>query len=119
MLVENVFPPIPSEVVMPYAGYVAAERELSLVGVIVAGVIGSVVGALPWYGLGWWRGRERLSRFAARHGRWLPLRRKDVERVMEWFADNGRIAVLFGRMIPGVRTVVSLPAGVSGMSLPR
>jgi membrane protein DedA with SNARE-associated domain len=119
MLVENVFPPIPSEVVMPYAGYVAANGELSLGGVVVAGIIGSVVGAMPWYGLGWWLGKDRVRRFAERHGRWLTLRPSDVDNILEWFEEKGRIAVLFGRMIPGVRTVISLPAGVSGMSLPR
>ena len=119
MLVENVFPPIPSEVVMPYAGYLAAEGRMHLAGVIVAGVVGSVAGAMPWYGLGWWFGRDRLRRFAERHGRWLTLRPKDVDDILAWFDRRGRIAVLFGRMIPGVRTVISLPAGVSGMSLPR
>ena len=81
MLAENVFPPIPSELVMPFAGYLSAQGELSLTLAIVAGTAGSVLGALLWYYIGIWIGEERLCRFAEHHGAWLTLTPKEVEMV--------------------------------------
>ena len=117
MLAENVFPPIPSELVMPLAGYLSAEGQLWLPAAIFAGTIGSVLGALFWYYIGIWIGEERLQRFAARHGAWLTLSPKDVDSAGTWFRDYGWRAVFFGRMIPGVRTLISVPAGMARMSL--
>lgn len=119
MVVENVFPPIPSEVVMPCSGFLAASGQMHLLGVVAAGVLGTLLGTLPWYGLGRWLGRRRLERFAARHGRWLTLQPDDVDKVMDWFSRHGRWAILFGRLVPGVRTLISLPAGTCGMPLPK
>ncbi|WP_138923693.1 DedA family protein [Sulfitobacter sp. BSw21498] len=117
MLAENVFPPIPSELVMPIAGYLSAEGQLWLPAAILAGTIGSVLGALFWYYIGIWIGEERLQRFAARHGAWLTLSAKDVDSAGLWFRDYGWRAVFFGRMIPGVRTLISVPAGIARMPL--
>lgn len=117
MLAENVFPPIPSEVVLPLAGYVAAKGQGSLWITITAGTAGSVAGATVWYYVGRLVGTERLTRFAERHGRWLTLTPQEVEHVDRWFDRHGRWAVLFGRMVPGVRTLISVPAGVTGMKL--
>ncbi|GLO77963.1 DedA family protein [Sulfitobacter pontiacus] len=117
MLAENVFPPIPSELVMPLAGYLSAEGQLWLPAAIFAGTIGSVLGALFWYYIGIWIGEERLQRFAARHGAWLTLSPKDVDSAGTWFRDYGWRAVFFGRMIPGVRTLISVPAGMARMPL--
>ena len=117
MLAENVFPPIPSELVMPLAGYLSAEGQLWLPAAIFAGTIGSVLGALFWYYIGIWIGEERLQRFAARHGAWLTLSPKDVDSAGTWFRDYGWRAVFFRRMIPGVRTLISVPAGMARMPL--
>lgn len=117
MLAENVFPPIPSEVVLPLAGYVAAKGQGSLWLTIAAATAGSVAGATIWYYVGRWIGTERLRRFAARHGRWLTLTPDEVDHVDRWFDRHGRWAVLFGRLVPGVRTLISVPAGVTGMKL--
>jgi membrane protein DedA with SNARE-associated domain len=117
MFGENVFPPIPSEVVMPLAGYLAATGELMFLGVLIAGTVGSVLGALLWYYIGYWIGEERLKTFAADHGRWLTLRPKDVDKAHAWFDKHGWKAVFFGRMIPGVRTLISVPAGITCMPL--
>ena len=117
MLIDNVFPPIPSEVIMPLAGFAAARGQLSLIGVFLAGTAGSLSGALVWYGVGRWVGRERLKRFAARHGRWLTLSPAEIDRAGGWFARRGGITVLVGRVIPGVRSLISVPAGVAGMPL--
>jgi membrane protein DedA with SNARE-associated domain len=117
MLGENVFPPIPSELIMPLAGFVAAKGELDPVLVVLAGTLGSVLGALPWYGAGRWLGEERMCRLAARHGRWLTLDDKDLGKAIRWFERHGRIAVLLGRLVPTVRTLISLPAGMARMPL--
>ncbi len=94
MLAENLFPPIPSEVIMPLAGYISARGQLTFVGVLLAGAAGSLVGALFWYAVGRWIGADRLKRFAARHGRWLTLSPTDVDRASAWFARHGQTAVL-------------------------
>lgn len=117
MLIDNVFPPIPSEVIMPLAGFAAARGQLNLIGVFLAGTAGSLSGALVWYGVERWVGRERLKRFAARHGRWLTLSPAEIDRAGGWFARRGGITVLVGRVIPGVRSLISVPAGVAGMPL--
>jgi membrane protein DedA with SNARE-associated domain len=117
MLLENVFPPIPSELIMPMGGFAAARGSLSLPGVVVAGGIGSLAGALFWYGVGRWIGCERLRDFAARHGAWLTLSPAEVDRAQTWFRRHGWLAVLIGRLVPGVRTLISVPAGIAGMPL--
>lgn len=117
MLVENVFPPIPSELIMPLAGFTAAQGKLNAVLVVLAGTAGSLLGALFWYGLGRWLGRERLKRFAARHGRWLTLTPDEVDKSSDWFRRHGAKAVFVGRLVPTVRTLISVPAGITGMPL--
>jgi membrane protein DedA with SNARE-associated domain len=117
MLLENVFPPIPSELIMPMGGFAAARGSLSLPGVVVAGSIGSLAGALFWYGVGRWIGCERLRDFAGRHGAWLTISPAEVDRAQAWFRRHGWLAVLIGRLVPGVRTLISVPAGIAGMPL--
>jgi len=118
MAVENVFPPIPSEVVMPFAGYATTRNaSLDIWGVIAAGTVGSLLGALVLYGLGRWIGDERLRRFAARHGRWLLLSVDDIDRAERWFERHGKLAVFACRLVPGLRSLISVPAGICGMSL--
>ena len=117
MLIENVFPPIPSELIMPLAGYLAAQGKLSLVGVIAAGTAGSVAGAVLWYWVGLKIGMARLCRFADKHGHWLTLDVEEVDRASRWFDRYGWWAVFFGRMVPAVRTLISVPAGIAGMRL--
>lgn len=117
MLGENVFPPVPSELVMPLAGFLAAQGKLSLWLVILAGTAGSVAGALFWYWIGMKLGHDRLRRFAERHGRWLTISPSDVDGALDWFDRYGWWAVFFGRMLPGVRTLISVPAGIEHMPL--
>lgn len=113
---ENVFPPIPSELVIPLAGFVAAEGDLRLDMVIVTGVIGSLAGATLWYELGRRIGERRLRQWIDRHGKWLTIGATDLDRAEAWFRRRGKIAVFVGRLVPGVRTLISLPAGFTGMS---
>ena len=117
MALENIFPPIPSEMIMPFAGFVVARGDLNLVGVLLAGTAGSVAGALPWYYAARVYGCQRLKRVAARHGRWLTVSADDIDTALASFREHGRKAVLFGRLIPAVRTLISVPAGLGNMSL--
>jgi membrane protein DedA with SNARE-associated domain len=118
MLAENVVPPIPSELIMPLAGFTAARGQLSLALVILAGTVGSLLGAVLWYYVGKRLGLERLKHLAARHGRWVTLSPDDVDRADGWFRRHGAKAVFFGRLIPTVRTLISVPAGIACMPLP-
>ena len=117
MALENIFPPIPSELIMPFAGFVAARGDLSVFGVLIAGTAGSVAGALPWYYAGKVYGKERLEKFADKHARWLTVTHGDIEHAMESFEKHGRKVVLFGRLIPAIRTLISVPAGLAGMPM--
>jgi membrane protein DedA with SNARE-associated domain len=117
MALENVFPPIPSELIMPFAGFVAARGDLNGVGVVLAGAAGSLAGTLPWYWLGWRIGRERLGRWVGRHGRWLTMSSEDLTRAEDWLHRHGGMAVMLGRLVPALRSVISMPAGVTRMPL--
>ena len=119
MFAENIVPPIPSELIMPLAGFTAAEGQLRLALVIACGTIGSVVGVLVWYDVGRQLGLARLKRFASRHGRWLTVSPRDIDRANAWFVRHGASAVLIGRLVPTVRTLISVPAGIARMPLPR
>ncbi len=118
MLLENVFPPIPSELIMPLAGYEASTGRMSLLAVILSGTVGSLLGVIPWYYAGHFLGERRTKRLAARYGRWLTLSPSDVDRANGWFSRHGVTAVLFGRLVPTVRTLISVPAGIAHMSMP-
>jgi membrane protein DedA with SNARE-associated domain len=113
--VETVFPPIPSEVVLPLAGFLAAQGRMPLVAVLVAATVGSVLGALLLYAAGARLGAERSARLIGR----VPLMEEsDARRAQEWFERHGRSPVFLGRLVPGVRSLISLPAGTSRMPLP-
>jgi len=116
---ENVFPPIPSEVVIPLAGFVAARGALRLEIVIAAAFVGSLAGTTAWYALGRRVGQARLQEWVARHGQWITLSPRDLQRADLWFRSHGSWAVCLGRMVPGVRTLISLPAGFTAMPLTR
>lgn len=118
MLLENVIPPIPSELIMPLAGFAAARGEMNLVGAIAAGTVGSVLGALTWYYIGRALGFERICRLADRRGKWLGISSKEIMTVQQWFSKQGGYwAIGLGRLIPGIRTYISVPAGVTNMPL--
>ncbi len=113
---ENLFPPIPSEVVLPVAGYVASQGGMSLGWAVASATVGAVVGAWALYGLGAWVGRVRIRRWLAR----VPLMEvEDLDRAEAWFERHGGLAVLVGRCVPVVRSLISVPAGVERMPLGR
>ena len=114
IVLETVFPPIPSEVVLPLAGFLAKQGDMSLPLVIVTSTLGSYLGALLLYGLGFALGRDRAIRWLSK----LPLvEAEDFERATAWFERHGTPAVFFGRFIPGVRSLISLPAGAAKMNM--
>lgn len=115
LVVENLFPPIPSELILPLAGYYVELGNLTFAGVLIAATVGSVGGAVILYYFGQLAGRPALERW----GHKVRLRAEDLERADVWFERYGDWVVFFGRLVPGVRSVVSIPAGSSSMSMPR
>jgi membrane protein DedA with SNARE-associated domain len=115
MLAENLFPPIPSEVIVPVAGLAVGAGRLGLLGVVLAALAGTLIGNLPWFVLARMLGRERFVALVGRYGRFAAVKPDDVEAAIDWFDRHGSKAVLIGRCAPGVRTLISVPAGLSAM----
>lgn len=115
MFLDNIFPPIPSEIIMPFAGYSASQGQLLLVGVIVAGCIGSLLAAAILYWIGYKFNHNSIFRFVDRYGKYLFIKSPDVKKSLDWFEQYGHRIVFFGRMIPAVRSLISIPAGMSHM----
>jgi membrane protein DedA with SNARE-associated domain len=112
---ENLFPPIPSEIVLPFAGFVARDGRAALPGMILAATIGSLVGAWVLYGTAAAIGPDRFHRFLDRYGRWFRLTSADIAKAERWFDKRAVIGVLLGRCVPLVRSLVSIPAGFRRM----
>jgi len=130
VVIENVFPPIPSEIVLPFAGFVAqqsasavnatadaAQSDTTVVGMMIAATVGSVVGALILYFVSAAIGPERLRGFVERFGKWFGVKSSDLVRAEEWFDRRSVVAVLVGRCVPLIRSIVSIPAGFRRMKL--
>ncbi|HJQ18437.1 MAG TPA: DedA family protein [Allosphingosinicella sp.] len=119
MFLETVFPPIPSEVIMPLAGVRAARGPMTLLGVIVSGTAGAMAGNLFWYFAARVIGMERFKPLIERYGRWLTLDWYDIEKAQRLFGRFGHIVVFVGRLLPTIRSIVSIPAGLLKMRLRR
>lgn len=119
MAAENIFPPLPSEMIMPFAGFVVARGDLGLAGVLIAGTLGSVTGTLPWYFAAKTYGSRRLKKLSERSARWLTVTADDIDSSQRTFEKHGGKAVLFGRLVPAVRTLISAPAGIAEMPLAK
>lgn len=119
MFLENLFPPIPSELIMPLAGYTATlpNTQIQVIPAIVAGVIGTIIGTIPWYYAGLLLGQKRLELLASRYGKWIGISEEDIDKSVDWLQKHGTKAVLFGRLVPGIRTLISIPAGISKMPI--
>lgn len=115
VMVEVVFPPIPSEVVLPLYGFMSAQGDFNIVLVCILATIGSVLGSLILYGLGYWFSIERLRDLVQRYGRYALVQVSDVDRANDWFTRHGATAVIIGRLVPGVRSLISIPAGLQRM----
>lgn len=114
---ENIFPPIPSEVILPFGGFMTTYTSLTVPGVIVAATAGSIVGAIVLYGIGRLLSVERLERIVDRWGGWLRVKPEDIAKANRTFQRYGVWAVFLGRMIPLVRSLISIPAGMSKMNI--
>lgn len=117
MFLENLFPPIPSELIMPLGGFYVQQGKLALLPVVLAGLLGTVIGALPWYGIGRLVNEERIEQWLARHGRWIGISPQELHRSRTWFNRHGTALVFWGRLVPGIRTLISVPAGIEMMPL--
>ncbi|MBC9178245.1 DedA family protein [Pseudoroseomonas ludipueritiae] len=115
MFLENLFPPIPSELIMPLAGFVAAEGKMSLVLAIIFGTAGSVLGNGVWYEVARRIGSTRIRRLVGRYGRWLAVSTEDLDKAEDKLRRHGPVALFFGRLLPAVRTLISIPAGLAGI----
>lgn len=112
---ENIIPPIPSEVILPLGGFLAASGELTLGGVAAAGTAGSVLGSIPLYYLGKRLGEWRVRKMVDYYGKWLGISGKDIDKAQAWLRRHGYKAVFLCRMVPGVRSLISIPAGFCEM----
>ncbi len=119
MALENIFTPIPSELVLPFAGFLIAKAQLDFVWTIVAATIGVVLGGLFWYGLAYIGGMPVAHAVVDRWGKWIGINREQIDKAAGWFGRRGDWIVLAGRLVPIVRTLVSIPAGASKMKMPR
>jgi len=119
MLAESLFPPIPSELIIPFAGFAAASGSLDVWLVLLFATVGAVVGMLPWYFVGRIFGLGRVRALADRYGRWATVNAAEVDTATQWFHRFGPVIVLLGRLIPLIRTLISVPAGLAGMPLWR
>lgn len=117
MFLENVFPPIPSELIMPMAGFSSAMGDMNIVAVIIAGTLGSVLGALPLYYLGTMFDEQHLYKLAEKYGKYLLIKPSDITNATNWFNKHGKAVVFFGRMIPAIRSLISIPAGMNRMPM--
>ena len=115
MAIESACIPLPSEIIMPFSGYLVTTGQFTMLGVTLAGAIGNVAGSLVAYYVGVLGGRP----FVERYGPYMLVSRKDIEMADRWFAKYGEAAVFFGRMLPIVRTFISLPAGIAGVNIYR
>lgn len=119
MFLENVFPPIPSELVLPLAGWLTLDSEtgFTLLGVTIVGAIGSVAGAFFFYGIGKWFDESRVRFLLRRFGKWFLLSEDDFDVALSWFDKYDEYVIFFGRMVPIIRSLISVPAGLAGMHI--
>lgn len=116
---ENIFPPIPSEVILTFGGFMTASTDMTVSGVVIASTAGSVGGAVVLYYLGSILGAERMKRIVMNYGKWLRVTTDDVDKSYSWFNKYGSWTVFFCRFIPLIRSLISIPAGMSKMSIPK
>ncbi|NRD78168.1 DedA family protein [Bacillus sp. BRMEA1] len=115
MILESACIPIPSEVIMPFGGFLVSTGHLNLIGVILVGTLGNLIGSLIAYAIGHWGGKRFIDRF----GKYVFLSQKHLEAAENWFDKRGEIAVFVSRILPAIRTFISLPAGIARMSLAK
>lgn len=114
--VENLFPPIPSEVILTFGGFMTSSTKMTIVGVVIVSTIGSVLGAVILYGIGKFMNVERLEKIIEKYGYILRLTKEDLHKASKWFEKHGNATVFFCRFIPLIRSLISIPAGMNKMN---
>ena len=117
MFLENVIPPIPSEIIMPLGGFFVYQQKLNFYFLVFWGLFGTILGSLPWYYLGRLVNEKRLSNFLDKKGKYLGISSDDLTKSKRWFDKYGVSLVFWGRLVPGIRTLISVPAGIELMPL--
>ena len=119
MFLENIIPPIPSEIIMPLGGYFVYQGNLNFYILVIFGLIGTVLGGLPWYYLGRFLNEKKLASFVDSKGKFIGISSRDLNKSKLWFDKYGVSLVFWGRLIPGIRTLISVPAGIELMPLKK
>ena len=117
MFLENIIPPIPSEIIMPLGGFFVYQQKLNFYILIFWGLLGTITGSLPWYYLGRLANEKRLSNFLDKRGKYIGITSNDLAKSKRWFDKYGVSLVFWGRLVPGIRTLISVPAGMELMPL--
>lgn len=117
MAIESALIPLPSEIIMPFSGYLVSTGRFSLLGITLAGGIGNLLGSLLAYILGYWGHEKVVRKLVRKYGKWILFPEHELDKGISWFNQKGEIITFFSRLLPGVRTVISLPAGIARMPL--
>ena len=117
MFLENIIPPIPSEIIMPLGGFFVYQQKLNFFILVFWGLLGTILGSLPWYYLGRLVNEKRLANFLEKKGKYLGISSNDLTKSKRWFEKYGVPLVFWGRLVPGIRTLISVPAGIELMPL--
>jgi alkaline phosphatase len=117
MFLENIIPPIPSEIIMPLGGFLVFQQKLNFYFLVFWGLLGTILGSLPWYYLGRLVNEKRLSNFLDKKGKYLGISSYDLKKSKSWFEKYGVSLVFWGRLVPGIRTLISVPAGIELMPI--
>ena len=117
MFLENIIPPIPSEIIMPLGGFFVYQQKLNFFILVFWGLLGTILGSLPWYYLGRLVNEKRLSNFLEKKGKYFGISSNDLTKSKRWFEKYGVSLVFWGRLVPGIRTLISVPAGIELMPL--
>ncbi len=117
MFLENIIPPIPSEIIMPLGGFFVYQQKLNFYILVFSGLLGTILGGLPWYYLGRLVNEKRLSNFLDKRGKYIGISSNDLNKSKRWFDKYGVSLIFWGRLVPGIRTLISVPAGIELMPL--
>ena len=120
ILIENIFPPIPSELILLFGGFMTTYTKLNIIGMIISATLGSLIGALLLYKIGTIFSKEKLKiLISGKLGRVLKLKNRDIDNANKWFTNKGKKTVFFGRFIPLIRSIISIPAGINKMNISK
>ncbi|GED66911.1 alkaline phosphatase [Brevibacillus reuszeri] len=117
MALENIFPPIPSEVILTFGGFITTQSSLTITGVVISATAGSVLGAILLYGIGYYVDIDKIEKIVERWGHILRIKQTDIQKANRWFEKYGYWTIFLCRMIPLVRSLISIPAGMTRMNL--